>query len=245
MRTAAAATRTMTQLWHSLTCHGLVFRATPGVSCHISGTDSVHGEKNRTRFFFFLFLITAALLSVCRMWCHHSDAFRDASVLTVIIIYAPKHGQPFVLLFSTRLSLSVSMLICHFLTHSNFHTTSSRSSSPVWTSSSCLICTQGPSTWSTSCLMIMCFTCWSPCTARRGPTTSWGPWRERAAQVRPIINVVCQEMKLQKKKIVSLGMSENYVLLFVLIVEVLFSRRNHKHLVVRVHEFAIFLGFMW
>lgn len=46
MRTAAAAIGTMTQLWHSLTRHGLVFRATFGVSWHISGTDSAHGKKS-------------------------------------------------------------------------------------------------------------------------------------------------------------------------------------------------------
>ncbi len=45
---------------------------------------------------------------------------------------------------------------------------------------------QVPSTWSTSCLMTMCSTCWSPCTARSEPMTSWGPWREKAAQVRQL-----------------------------------------------------------
>lgn len=67
-------------------------------------------------------------------------------------------------------------------THSNFHITSECLIQITLVSLS--VCTQGPSTWSTSCLMIMCFTCWSRCTARREPTTSWGPWRERAAQVR-------------------------------------------------------------
>lgn len=83
MRTAAAATGTMTQLWHSLTRHGLVFRATFGVSWHISGTDSAHG-KNLTR----SFLITATLLSACRMWCHHTDGFfGNTSVLMAVISY--------------------------------------------------------------------------------------------------------------------------------------------------------------
>lgn len=59
------------------------------------------------------------------------------------------------------------------------HTPLGRSS--CWAS----VCTQDPSTWSTSCLTIMCFTCWSLCTVRREPTTWWGRWRARAAQVRP------------------------------------------------------------
>lgn len=40
---------------------------------------------------------------------------------------------------------------------------------------------QVPSTWSILCLTIMFFTCWSHCTARREPMTSWGPWRAMAA----------------------------------------------------------------
>lgn len=47
----------------------------PGVSWHISGTESVQGNR-RVRFF----LITAAILSVCRMWCHQTDAFRNFSL---------------------------------------------------------------------------------------------------------------------------------------------------------------------
>lgn len=46
-------------------------------------------------------------------------------------------------------------------------------------------CPQAPSTWSISCLMTMCFTCWSLCTVRREPTTWWGPWRARGSQVSP------------------------------------------------------------
>ena len=169
MRTAAAATGTMTQLWHSLTRHGLVVRVTFGVSWHISGTDSAHG-KNLTR----SFLITATLLSACRMWCHHTDGF-----------------------FWKHFSLNGRHQLCPHPTvfHSIGHI--STQNKHLWYQkhthvlcgelilSVCLsVCLQAPSTWSTSCLMTMCFTCWSPCTARREPTTSWGPWRETAAQVR-------------------------------------------------------------
>lgn len=45
------------------------------------------------------------------------------------------------------------------------------------------VCVQAPFTWFISCLTIMCFICWSPCTVRRELMTSWGPWGERAAQV--------------------------------------------------------------
>lgn len=168
MRTAAAATGTMTQLWHSLTRHGLVFRATFGVSWHISGTDSAHG-KNLTR----SFLITATLLSACRMWCHHTDGFfGNTSVLMAVISYV-----------LTQLCFIQSVTFQHRI---NISGTSSTHTSSVVNSSCLSVCLQAPSTWSTSCLMTMCFTCWSPCTARREPTTSWGPWRETAAQVRPL-----------------------------------------------------------
>lgn len=55
----------------------------PGVSWHISGSDSIHGNNHT----FFLFYITAVVLSVWRMWCHHSDAFRNVLILMVVIIY--------------------------------------------------------------------------------------------------------------------------------------------------------------
>lgn len=135
---------------------------------HISGTDSAHG-KNLTR----SFLITATLLSACRMWCHHTDGFfGNTSVLMAVISYV-----------LTQLCFIQSVTFQHRINISG--TTSTHTSSVV--NSSCLsVCLQAPSTWSTSCLMTMCFTCWSPCTARREPTTSWGPWRETAAQVRPL-----------------------------------------------------------
>lgn len=53
-----------------------------------------------------------------------------------------------------------------------------------WATCWAFVCTQDLSTWSTSCLTIMCSTCWSLCTVRREPTTWWGPWKGRAAQVR-------------------------------------------------------------
>lgn len=91
----------------------------PRVSWHISGTDSVHG-KRRTHFF----LITAALLSVCRMWCHRPHAFRNPSVLMVTIINVLLENTD-ILKFSTQRSVTAAMLISHFSAHSNFHTASS------------------------------------------------------------------------------------------------------------------------